>query len=63
MEGKGTLAMEKGMRERGVYKKMHKENNFPKLLVAKTRGADFLKFLQQVGLEDWNFNGQRAFLG
>ena len=44
--GEGALVEEKGERESGVHRDMHKENKSPKLLAGITRGADFHEFLQ-----------------
>ena len=53
----GAVDGRKGERERGVHRGSHKENTSPKPLTGKTRGADFLKFLQPVELKECSFRG------
>ena len=50
--GEGTLVMEKGERERGAHRGMHKKNTSPEPLPGEMREADFSEVLQPVGLED-----------
>ena len=51
------------MREKGTYRRMHKENMFPKLLSWERRGAEFHEFLQTTELKALSFQCQWAWLG
>lgn len=51
------------VRDRGAHRRMHKENISPKSLAENMRGVEFHKFLQSVGLKDWSFKSQLAWLG
>lgn len=55
--GEGALVLEKGRRESGVHREMHKENTSPKPVAGKMRGADFCEFLQPLELKDWSWRG------
>lgn len=40
-----AMVKEKGERERGAHREMHKENISPKILAKKMKGPDFHEFL------------------
>lgn len=51
-------------RQSGAHRDVHRENMAPTFpLARKMRGADFHESLQRVGLKDWSFRGQKAWLG